>query len=81
MFSSVRPCCCSVQLIVFGTNQFKQANFFEDNAKAFNNIFLKDWSPGYDLFAYPKTQQLYAIYLKDNLFEHLDFAVYRVSGL
>ncbi|XP_038067102.1 mucolipin-3-like isoform X1 [Patiria miniata] len=71
----------TLQLILFGLNQFTQATFFEDNEKAFNNIFLKDWDPTYDSFAYPKTRQLYALYLKEGVYEHLDYAVYKYSQL
>ncbi|XP_022097169.1 mucolipin-3-like isoform X2 [Acanthaster planci] len=71
----------TLQLIQFGMNQFRQATFFEDNEKAFNNIFLKDWDPTYDSFAYPKTRQLYALYLKDDVYEHMDYAVYKYSQL
>ncbi|XP_071800014.1 mucolipin-3-like isoform X1 [Asterias amurensis] len=71
----------TLQLVQFGTSQFKQATFFEDNEKAFNNIFLKDWDPGYDSFAYPKTRQLYALYLKEDVFQHLNYAIYQYSQL
>ncbi|XP_041475423.1 mucolipin-3-like [Lytechinus variegatus] len=71
----------TIQLVAFGTSQFSLNKFYEGNQEAFEHLFLKSWSSGFDSKAYPKSDELYAIYEQESFFKHLDYVAYQFSNL
>lgn len=71
----------TIQLVAFGTSQFSLNKFYEGNQESFEHLFLKDWNAGYDSKAYPKSDELYAIYEKEVLYRHLDYVAFQFANL
>ncbi|XP_033121436.1 mucolipin-3-like isoform X2 [Anneissia japonica] len=71
----------TIQLWFFGYNQFSLVTFLEGNKLAFEHMFMLEWDVGYDAVAYPNTRSLYAIYEKDEFYEHVNHAVNQFTKL
>ncbi|XP_071952575.1 mucolipin-3-like [Antedon mediterranea] len=71
----------TVQLCLFGYNQFSLVTFLEGNQWAFEHMFMLKWDNAYDSFAYPNTRNLYAIYEKKEFYDHVDHAVNQFAKL
>ena len=67
-----------LQLCLFGLNQFSVTGFNEENGKAFEHLFLKEWSSTYDSGVYPNTKSLYALYEVEDFYEHTNHIVAQV---
>lgn len=71
----------TIQLIIFGQYEYQFTQFIHDNVKAMEHLFLKDWDPMYDSFAYPSTRDLYAMYTVDGFYEHVDNVLYQYANI
>nr|WDP79908.1 transient receptor potential channel mucolipin 3-2 [Apostichopus japonicus] len=65
------------KLVLFGKYQYQLTTFVNNNKVAMEHIFLQNWDPAYDSFAYPSTKSLYALYTIDEFYSHLDNVVYQ----
>ncbi|PIK57990.1 putative mucolipin-3 [Apostichopus japonicus] len=71
----------TIQLVLFGKYQYQLTTFVNNNKVAMEHIFLQNWDPAYDSFAYPSTKSLYALYTIDEFYSHLDNVVYQYANI
>ncbi|XP_067678694.1 mucolipin-3-like isoform X2 [Haliotis asinina] len=65
----------TVQLVIFGQQRSSIVQYFERNQIALKHILLKDWDPSYETLPYPPATGQYALYMRNNLLEHINYAM------
>lgn len=71
----------TVQLVLFGYARYSHINFYEDNHVALSHLFLKDWDSSREVESYPPNEGPYAIYTKDEFYDHINYAVTRYANI
>ncbi|XP_046576711.1 mucolipin-3-like isoform X2 [Haliotis rubra] len=65
----------TVQLVIFGQQRSSIVQYFERNQIALKHILMKDWNPSYETLPYPPATGQYALYMRQNLLEHINHAM------
>lgn len=71
----------SMQLCLFAHSRYNHVNYTWDNTVTFSHLFLKGWDPQFEVTSYPPGTGPLAIYVQDDFFETIDFAIYGYSNL
>ncbi|GAB6022347.1 hypothetical protein CHUAL_006467 [Chamberlinius hualienensis] len=71
----------TIQLALFGNTRYSHMNFYEDNRIALCNIFLKNWDSSYEVETYPPSQGPYALYTKEEFYNHIDHIVTQYASI
>ena len=65
----------TVQLCLFGYERSSFMEYVEKNNIALKHLYLEKWDPSYETMPYPPATGPYAIYTKDELHQHINFAM------
>lgn len=65
----------TVQLCLFGYERSLFVEYVEKNNIALKHLYLEKWDPAYETMPYPPATGQYAIYTKDDLHQHINFAM------
>ncbi|KAL1110348.1 hypothetical protein AAG570_007879 [Ranatra chinensis] len=63
------------QLCLFAHSRYNHVNYSWDNRITFSHLFLKGWDPVREVNSYPPGLGPLALYLKDDFYETIDYAV------
>ena len=63
---------------MFGYERSSFMEYVEKNNIALKHLYLEKWDPSYETMPYPPATGPYAIYTKDELHQHINFAMRQV---
>ena len=67
------------QLVIFGYERSEFVDYVEKNNIALKHLYLKNWENSYETMPYPPAVGTYGIYTIEDLKDHINFALERVS--
>ncbi|KAK6189007.1 hypothetical protein SNE40_005064 [Patella caerulea] len=65
----------TAQVLIFASQRSGTVDYFERNRLALKHIFLKDWEASYETMPYPPAVGEYAIYTKQNFYDHVNHII------
>ncbi|XP_067130928.1 mucolipin-3-like [Centruroides vittatus] len=71
----------TVQLGLFGSDNYKYELQKYNTEVSFRHIFLKDWKAGRDNVVYPPSFGAYAVYTKSEFFDSINFVIDKHSSI
>lgn len=71
----------SMQLCLFAHSRYNHVNYTWDNTVTFSHLFLKGWDPAFEVTSYPPSDGPLALYVQDEFYETIDYAIYGYSNL
>lgn len=69
----------TAQLILFAHDAERHSSFDYKNIVTFRHLYLKDWDPTLETMPYPPTRGPFAIYTYEELYDKVDFLLYRYN--
>jgi len=71
-------CALLLQLVQFGLYRSAHVDYLEKTNIALKHLYLKDWNPSYETMPYPPSTGVYAVYVYDDFYGSINYAVTRV---
>ncbi|XP_063701086.1 mucolipin-3-like isoform X3 [Culicoides brevitarsis] len=71
----------TMQLCLFAHSRYKHVNYTWDNKVTFSHIFLRGWDPQMEVAAYPPETGPLSVYVIDDFYKTIDFALVGYSNL
>lgn len=71
----------TIQLCLFAHQRYKHVNYTWDNRIAFSHLFLRGWDDTSEVDAYPPAKGPLALYVGDDFYDTIDYAVHGYSNL
>lgn len=71
----------TLQLLIFGLNMSKYLLHQGNMVVSFREMFLTDWDPVREVMSYPPAAGPYAVYSKQDLYAHMNYAVTVYSSI
>ena len=65
----------TLQLLIFGLNMSKYLLHQDNMIISFRELFLSDWDPVREVMTYPPAAGPYAVYSKQDLYDHMNYAI------
>lgn len=71
----------TIQLCLFAHSRYNHVNYTWGNKVSFSHLFLKGWDATMEITAYPPSSGQLAIYLNDEFYETIDYAIRGYTNL
>lgn len=65
----------TIQLCLFAYSRYNHVNYTWDNRITFSHLFLLGWDPQYEVQSYPPSLGPLSIYVQDDYFKTIDYAI------
>lgn len=64
----------TMQLSLFAHSRYNHVNYTSDNRLSFSHLFLRNWDASMEVIAYPPATGPFALYIKEDFFETVNYA-------
>lgn len=71
----------TMQLCLFAHSRYNHVNYTWDNRVSFSHLFLRGWDESSEVESYPPSKGPLAMYIENDFFETIDYAVKGYSNL
>lgn len=71
----------TMQLCLFAHSRYNHVNYTWDNRVSFSHLFLRGWDESSEVESYPPSKGPLALYVENDFFETIDYAVKGYSNL
>lgn len=71
----------TIQLCLFAHSRYNHINYTWDNRVAFSHLFLRGWDDASEVQSYPPAKGPFALYMKDDFYDTIDFALNGYANL